>query len=475
MSETTLSITSIMNNITKNNKMKGGSTHRYPNAYKLLNAFENNNTDLINVLINENLIETLVCQDSLGNTILHNLVIAATENPDNSECLFKHFKKLSIRPDFKEAVNIRNHDNKTAFYVAVEFANQNNDDNLFKFATILDEAGAEKVFGNNEIITENQDNQDSKGNNITQYIFNISPQSETANESTLDLETLAKFLNNKQIGITMEQEIDDDEQDQTTLDISVLRQMLQPKSKVDSENLNTDDLRRMLESKYSRNMPKDVFSETSNFDPNIFANSKMNSMTSNRFEEIVKNHYGLVGGKNVIRGSRKLNSFQNNSESSVRSSNELGKMLKADKDNKSSETIVSKDQLHKKLLEKIKELLADGKLKVNKKVVEHTDNNALTIKSYLYRTRRQKYAKHTGRQIIEDLVNMKDADLIKKVKDMPDIEELRSSIIKESEEKRKNKPKKQRKDSTDNSSVTPFTNSVNDTSSEDLDIINSSF
>ena len=66
----------------------------------------------------------------MGNTLLHNLVITASQNPDNCDCLLEHLKKLSIRKDFIDAVDIQNHDNKTVFYLAVELANENNDDNF---------------------------------------------------------------------------------------------------------------------------------------------------------------------------------------------------------------------------------------------------------------------------------------------------------------------------------------------------------
>ena len=392
-----------------NNYQTGGSHNEFPNTHKLLEAFEYGKWDLIDTIIKNNQIENLECKDKYGNTVLHNIILYARNNPAKIDTLIAYIEKLHCNPTFKKAIDIPNSNNKTAFYLVVQFANDDNNDKLFNLAAKLDEYGANKIFDDVDIITDvgsdvNTNMESSL--NLEEFERAISrastkPNIETSDNKSIDnlINSLEKKINNQSGGNLYDS---------------------------DNNNVNTEQFINSLSKKYIK--PTN-YSETSENNSDIFIKQN-NSPTS------VSNST-LKGGSYKITGIRRLKehtedkTYNYNSDSNM--SNELGKMLAVN--NKSK-----KDDLHQKFLDKIIELLTDGKLKkdsknlYNKKTVKE---DAQTIKSFLYRKEKEKHPEKSGFEHINDLNNMSDSEIAKAVKKIPDLSDLRSEILKHSSEKKK--------------------------------------
>ena len=431
------------------NIQKGGNHNRFKNCYEVLDAFETQNWKVIETIIQNNLLESVTCQDANGNTVLHKLIIASSEYCDKLLCFLNLFKIVLSRDDAKRAIDIPNHDRKTPFYLSVELAEQTNNKNIFIFSHILDKMGAIKKFGNAEIVTEQSD-----VSSVQNTVININvtqPQQETRSKTREVEQVLGDIFKN----------IEPD-QEETEFDLPTFLQTDQKQNNQESllrsifEKINNDNNDNMDDiddtddgEDYSEMINKLLNDNLKN--DNEYNNNEDDEHNTKYFDNLLKKYkkdnifMKQSGGKKGHRKlkltsdahhNRTLNStdykqYAGESSSDVMS-NELGQMVQ--KHSRSE-----KDKLHQEFLETIKKLLEKGKLLRKKKAIDNTADNAMTIKSYLYRKLREKHPENTGAEIIKMLIAMSDKEIIRAVDKIPNLDELRETILKNIAENKKKK------------------------------------
>jgi hypothetical protein len=110
-----------------------------------------------------------------------------------------------------------------------------------------------------------------------------------------------------------------------------------------------------------------------------------------------------------------------------------------------------KDEFHEQVLQMIKDLLKDGKFYRGSEQIDDNERNALLIKRFLYRYLSEKNPELSGMDKILNIKNMTESEMVKLVKNIPDLDDLEKQIQQHLTEKSKNKLKSNSKSESESS------------------------
>ena len=88
-----------------------------------------------------------------------------------------------------------------------------------------------------------------------------------------------------------------------------------------------------------------------------------------------------------------------------------------------------KDELHKEFLNTLLELLNKGDIKQNNKPIEATEQNAKTLKTFLWKKVSEENPQFSGMDKILQLKKMNDSEIIKSLTNLPNFEKYQKEIL----------------------------------------------
>jgi hypothetical protein len=461
-------------NINKNYLFsKGGSNH----TIEAFNAFNNNNLDLALYILNNNNFNCNT-QDINGNTILHHLVNNCKEN---DKCI-KLINRITQFPDLENFIDLQNKYGQTAILLAV--LNENDE-----VAEILDNVDANKTIKDNDGNFVKHDEDSEKGINKTNIvnIFNINPKNDDNTSdfirkirndnsdlnSRFQIPNIFKKASNKESDSNLINMTDTDNfinilknkynNDKTVFkptnfqvsDTSVL-----PPFNIEVINNNNSETSPLY---HSLNSEKKILMNETTSDDNNHKNRDNDENDSESIntdallkaiDEIQGKQTGgskksnkMMGYRNLIinsdssnYGKKKINISTNydllyNSDSEYGNmNNELSRMMRS-----------QKDQIHQEVLNMIMGLLDKGLLEKDSVPLEPTERVSKLIKAHIYKYISENNPQMGGLDKIIIFSKMNEPEIIKLVKNMPDLGKLEKEIQKHIAEKQKSRPPKKSK------------------------------
>jgi hypothetical protein len=206
----------------------------------------------------------------------------------------------------------------------------------------------------------------------------------------------------------------------------------------DADNINTDDLMRVIENiNTSKKMDNvNIVGGAKKEKTMGYRNMILHSDNSDNILERVNENFVIKSKKSKLSKyskSKKSSDLSNldlyYSDSNVEgSTNELSRLINS-----------RKNDLHNEVINMIMGMLNKGLITKNSKPIEADEKNAKLIKSYLYRVVSEKNPQLTGMDKILMIKKMNDKEIIDTLYTMPDLDELEENIRKHIEEKQKNK------------------------------------
>ena len=157
----------------------------------------------------------------------------------------------------------------------------------------------------------------------------------------------------------------------------------------------------------------------------------------------------LRGGTNIFKKNLNSNNMNGGSKKSSKKNkkNKLRDEYTESEDNITNNYLArlvrsKKDEFHEQVLHMIKDMLKDGKFYRGSEQIEDNERNALLIKRYLYRYLSEKNPELSGMDKILNIKNMTEDEMVKLVKNIPDLDDLEKQIQQHLTEKAKHKEHK---------------------------------
>jgi hypothetical protein len=412
------------------------------------------------------------CKDDSGNTILHLAIL----NCNNDSIICNEIIDHILDNDCTEFIDSQNDKGETPILLSVK-------NGILDVSEKLDNKGANLLIKDNEGNAVRTDNiiNETESLNITNTM-----DSNQIKKDTVETENSTLHLTDRSKQIGANNKVLQNDLNKESIDlVDMFKKNLSAESSINNSNLseieNTDHLIHKIREKYSSSVKTDITSSINNINENsITVKQLINEPTSelngsnihntdtsigtnellNKINSIDNSEYSvgsvnLSGGYNshTIVGKRKLlidseiiysdggsNSLGGNiSYDDLYNTDNEGITTNRDKSQLSRMMISQKETIHQQVLDMIMAMLNKGLLVQNNKPLEANEKNAKLVKAYVYRHISEENPSMGGMDKITIFQAMKESDIIKLVKKMPDIDELEKSIQKHLMEKKQNK------------------------------------